>query len=185
MTSSVPAPRALPPNTSLDAFSRFIIAARAVVTPDNLRVITPDTELVDGSYYEPPKTHDPHHVLDQDYFIASAVVDPRSVPEVQELVRLANEYQVPLWPTSIGRNSGYGGAAPRLRGSVVIDMGKYMNRVLEVNVDGAFAVVEPGVTFASLYQYLVDNGLSDKLWIDVRFQGLCSAHTRLIWPTGT
>ncbi|KAL3460939.1 hypothetical protein BJX64DRAFT_300455 [Aspergillus heterothallicus] len=167
MTAAVPAPRALPPNTSLDAFTRFINAARAVVDPSNVKIITPDTELVDGSYYEPPKTHDPHHVLDQDYFVASAVIDPRSVPETQELVRLANEYQIPLWPTSIGRNSGYGGAAPRLRGSVVLDMGKYMNRVLEVNVDGAYAVVEPGVTFAALYQYLVDNGLSDKLWIDV------------------
>ncbi|KAL2810063.1 hypothetical protein BJX63DRAFT_423337 [Aspergillus granulosus] len=167
MTSTVPGPRVLPPNTSLDSFSRFISATRAVVSSENVRIITPDTELVDGSYYEPPKTHDPHHVLDQDYFVASAVVDPRSVPEVQELVRHANEYQIPLWPTSIGRNSGYGGAAPRLRGSVVVDMGKYMNRVLEVNVEGAYAVVEPGVTFAALYQHLVDNGLSDKLWIDV------------------
>ncbi len=165
--ASVPTPLALPPNTSADAFARFISAVKGIVGDGNVRVITPHTQLVDGSYFEPPKTHDPHHVVDQDYFVASAVVDPRSVPEVQELVRLANEYQIPLWPTSIGRNSGYGGAAPRLRGSIVVDMGKYMNRVLEVNVDGAFAVVEPGVTFASLYQYLVDNGLSDKLWIDV------------------
>lgn len=46
-------------------------------------------------------------------------------------------------------------------------MGKCMNRVLEGNVDGAYALVEPGVTFASLYQYLVDHGLGDKLCIDV------------------
>ncbi|KAL4861875.1 hypothetical protein BDV12DRAFT_207686 [Aspergillus spectabilis] len=164
---SIPAPLALPPNTSHDAFSRFITAAQTLVSESNVRVITPDTELIDGTYYDPPKTHDPHHVLDQDYFVASAVIDPRSVPEVQELVRLANEYQIPLWPTSIGRNSGYGGAAPRLRGSVVIDMGKYMNRVLEVNVEGAYAVVEPGVTFKGLYDYLVEKGLSEKLWIDV------------------
>ncbi|KAL3469498.1 hypothetical protein BJX99DRAFT_268147 [Aspergillus californicus] len=167
MSSQIPTPLALPPNTTQDAFARFITATKSIVTDSNVRIITPDTELIDGSYYEPPKTHDPHHVLDQDYFVASAVVDPRSVPEVQEIVRLANEYQIPLWPTSIGRNSGYGGAAPRLRGSIVIDMGKYMNRVLEVNVEGAYAVVEPGVTFAGLYQYLADNGLGDKLWIDV------------------
>ncbi|KAL4791195.1 hypothetical protein BDV19DRAFT_401498 [Aspergillus venezuelensis] len=160
-------PLALPPNTSQDVFERFIAAALALVGDENVRVITADTELIDGSYYEPPKTQDPHYILDQDYFVASAVIDPRSVPETQELVRLANEYQIPLWPTSIGRNSGYDGAALRLRGSIVVNMGKHMDHVLEVNVDGAYAVVEPGVTFAGLYQYLVDNGLSDKLWIDV------------------
>jgi hypothetical protein len=46
-------------------------------------------------------------------------------------------------------------------------MGKYMNRVLEVNVEGAYAVVEPGVTFKGLYDFLVEKGLSEKLWIDV------------------
>jgi FAD/FMN-containing dehydrogenase len=40
---------------------------------------------------------------------------------------------------------------------------------LEVNVEGAYAVVEPGVTFADLHQYLVEHNLKDKLWIDVRF----------------
>ncbi|KAJ5950515.1 uncharacterized protein N7479_008928 [Penicillium vulpinum] len=72
-----------------------------------------------------------------------------------------------LWSTSIGRNSGYGAAAPRLRGSIVIDLGRHMNRVLEVNVDEAYAIVEPGITFADLHQYLVDNSLRDTLWIDV------------------
>jgi FAD/FMN-containing dehydrogenase len=99
------------------------------------------------------------------------------VPDLQAIVRIANEFQMPLWPTSIGRNSGYGGAAPRLRGSVVLDLGRYMNRVLEVNVDGAYAIVEPGVTFAGLHQYLVDNGLRDKLWIDVGY--LCSSISNL------
>jgi hypothetical protein len=56
----------------------------------------------------------------------------------------ANEHLVPLWPISIGRNSGYGGAAPRVSGSVVINMGKYMNNILEVNVEGAYCLVEPG-----------------------------------------
>lgn len=100
--------------------------------------------------------------------MASAVICPRSVPDVQGLVRLANDAQIPLWPTSIGRNLGYGGAAPRLRGSGVLNLGNHMRRVLEVNVDGAYVVFEPGVTFSDLYQYLVDHKLQEKLWIDVR-----------------
>lgn len=160
-------PLALPPNVSHDAFSRFISACEVIVGRENIHMVTSKEDLADGSYCEPPKTHDPHHVVEQDYFVASAVMNPRSVSEVQELVQLANEYRIPLWPTSIGRNSGYGGAALRLRGSVVIDLGKHMNRVLEVNVDAAYAVVEPGVTFAGLHEYLVKNGLREKLWIDI------------------
>jgi hypothetical protein len=50
---------------------------------------------------------------------------------------------------------------------VGIDMGKHMNRVLEVNEDDAYCLLEPGVTFQGLYDHLVSKGLEDKLWIDV------------------
>jgi FAD/FMN-containing dehydrogenase len=42
-----------------------------------------------------------------------------------------------------------------------------MNKILEVNVEGAFALVEPGVTFFDLHDYLVKNNLRDQLWVDV------------------
>ncbi|OJJ34401.1 hypothetical protein ASPWEDRAFT_42410 [Aspergillus wentii DTO 134E9] len=42
-----------------------------------------------------------------------------------------------------------------------------MNRILEVNVEGAYVLLEPGVTYMDLHQYLVWNGLREKLWIDV------------------
>lgn len=60
------------------------------------------------------------------------------------IVRLANKLSFPLWPISIGRNSGYGGAAPRVSGSIVLNMGKHLNKILEVNVEGAYCLVEPG-----------------------------------------
>lgn len=164
----MPQPLALPPNTSQETFTRFIDQATQIVGTENIQIVTAAEDLKDGSYLEQPYTHDGHHLLDRDYFVASAVVCPRSVPDVQALVRLANDAQIPLWPTSVGRNLGYGGAAPRLRGSVVLNLGNHMRRVLEVNVDGAYAVVEPGVTFSDLYQYLVDHNLQEKLWIDVR-----------------
>lgn len=41
-----------------------------------------------------------------------------------------------------------------------------MNKVLEVNEPGAFALVEPGVTYQGLYEHLQSLGLEDKLWID-------------------
>jgi FAD/FMN-containing dehydrogenase len=99
------------------------------------------------------------YVASKDYFVSSAVVTPRNVAEVQAIVKLCNEFEIPVWPFSIGRNVGYGGAAPRVPGSVGLDMGRNMRKVLEVNEDGAFAVVEPGVTF--MYVFVPWNGEGD------------------------
>ena len=45
-------------------------------------------------------------------------------------------------------------------------MGRHMNKILQVDVDGAYALVEPGVTFMDLHQYLVDNNVRDRVWLD-------------------
>lgn len=88
-----------------------------------------------------------YHVVEKQFFVSSAVIAPKDVPDVQSIIKLCNEFDMPVWPFSIGRNVGYGGAAPRVPGSVGLDMGRNMNKVLDVNVDGAYALVEPGVTF--------------------------------------
>lgn len=160
-------PLALPSDISPEKFAKFIGRAAGIVGNENIAIISSADQLSDGSYLEQPFSHDPYHVLEHDSFLASAVICPRSVPDVQALVRLAAESSTPLWPTSIGRNVGYGGAAPRVRGSVVLNLGKHMNRILEVNVEGAYALVEPGVTFMDLHKYLVEHNLRDKLWVDV------------------
>lgn len=162
-----PPPLVLPPNTSLEAFQKFIGQATEICGSENVTIINSEDQLEDGSYLTPPPAHDMHHIIDKKVFLGSSVMAPRSVPEVQSIVRLANEFQIPLWPISIGRNSGYGGSGPRVPGSVVLEMGRNMKRVLEVNEEGAFALVEPGVTFMGLHDYLVEHNLKDKLWIDV------------------
>jgi FAD binding domain len=115
----------------------------------------------------PSKVHDMYHFLDKEYFVSSAVVSPRHVPDVQGIMKLCNEFSIPVWPFSIRRNVGYGGAAPRVPGSIGMDLGRHMNKILEVNVDGAYALVEPGVTFFDLHDYLVEHSLREKVWLDV------------------
>lgn len=44
------------------------------------------------------------HVLDEEEFVASAVVYPGSTEEVQTIVAWANKYKIPIFPISIGRN---------------------------------------------------------------------------------
>jgi (+)-pinoresinol hydroxylase len=99
-----------------------------------------------------------------DELLASAAIAPDGVEQVQKVVRIANRYKIPIYPVSTGKNLGYGGSAPVLSGSVVLDL-KRMNRILEVNERNAYALVEPGVSYFDLYRYIQEKGL--KLWIDV------------------
>ena len=90
-------------------------------------------------------------------YAASAVVQPDSAEQVQEIVAIANEFGVPVWPHGQGKNLGYGGPSPRVRGSIQIGFQK-MNRVLEINDELAYAVVEPGVRWFDLYDALKAGG---------------------------
>jgi FAD/FMN-containing dehydrogenase len=160
-------PRCLPPNTSLAKFEEYISRAKRICGDENVTVISRSIDLIDGDYVNPCRAHDMHHLFERDTFVASAVIYPRNVPEVQEIVRLCNEFSIPLWPYSVGRNTGYGGTAPRVSGSIGMDLGRHINKVLEVNVEGAFALVEPGVTFLDLHEYLEKHNLREHLWLDV------------------
>jgi 4-cresol dehydrogenase (hydroxylating) len=104
---------------------------------------------------------DPYDFKGSDEFTGSAVVHPHSVEEVQAILRVANEFRVPVWTFGQGRNYTYGGPAPRVRGSIQISF-REMNRVLEVDDDLAYAVVEPGVRFFDIYDHLREGGY--RLW---------------------
>ena len=97
-----------------------------------------------------------------------AVVSPGGVEEVQRVVAIANEHQVPLWTFSQGRNNAYGGAAARVPGSVLVSL-RRMNRVLEIDEELAYALVEPGVRFFDLYDAV--RAASERLWISVPVLG--------------
>jgi 4-cresol dehydrogenase (hydroxylating) len=98
------------------------------------------------------------------WFEPSAVLQPKSVDEVQAILRAANKHKVPVWTNGQGRNNGYGGGAPRVSGSMVLNF-RRMNRVLEVNEESAFALLEPGVSFFDLYNHL--RSIKSKLWMSV------------------
>jgi 4-cresol dehydrogenase (hydroxylating) flavoprotein subunit len=100
---------------------------------------------------------DPFSFSGADTVAPAAVVLPGSVEQVQAIVRAAVAHDVPLWPVSRGKNYGYGGASPRVAGSVVVDLHR-MERVLEVDDATGYVVVEPGVSFLALAQHLRDIG---------------------------
>ncbi len=93
----------------------------------------------------------------------SAAVAPETAEEVRAIVRIANQYKIPLWPISRGKNFGYGGAAPVLKGSVILDLSR-MKRI-EVDEKSGTVLVEPGVGFFDLYDYLQEHNIP--LWMSV------------------
>jgi 4-cresol dehydrogenase (hydroxylating) len=54
--------------------------------------------------------------------LPAGAIGPTTVEEVQAALRIANQYRLPVWPISRGKNLGYGGSAPLLSGSVVMDL---------------------------------------------------------------
>jgi 4-cresol dehydrogenase (hydroxylating) len=93
----------------------------------------------------------------------SAVLTATTVEQVQGIVNICNKHKIPLWTVSTGRNFGYGTAAPHHRGQVILDLNK-MNKIIEVDPVLCTALVEPGVTYQQLVDYIKKKGY--KLWVD-------------------
>lgn len=81
------------------------------------------------------------------------VVAPRTVEEVQKLVRFANKERIPVVP--MGNGMALTGIVRPLKGGIVVDM-KRMNRILEVNERGRYVVVEGGVSQGQLKAHLAE-----------------------------
>lgn len=99
-----------------------------------------------------------HHTLPGADHTPSAILFPASTRDVEVIVRQANAFRIPLFPISMGRNLGLGSRAPMRSGQVVVDLGRRMNRVVEINEELGYCVVEPGVTFNALYEALQSRG---------------------------
>jgi len=97
------APLTLPPGFTAEKYDEFISTARQIVGEQNVTVITDAAQLVHEHYTDPSKAHDMHNVVEKTYFVASAVLCPRDVKDVQEIMRLCNQFEMPVWPFSIGR----------------------------------------------------------------------------------
>lgn len=70
------------------------------------------------------------------------VVSPMSTEEVSAILKLANEYEVPVTPR--GGGSGYTGGCIPVQGGIVMAMDRF-NKILEVDGDNYLVILEPGV----------------------------------------
>lgn len=138
----------VPKGTTAQQFAKAIQEFIAILGRDH--VLTTDERLV--SYNKimiavDDKRHAP-----------AAVLLATSVEQIQAILKVCNAYRVPIWTISTGRNFGYGSAAPGERGQVVLDL-RLMNRILQVDPVMGTALVEPGVTYQQLYDYIEEHQL--------------------------
>ena len=141
----------LPPGLSAADFDHVCRELRSVVGEE--WVVTADEKV--ASY------HDPYFPGAGEQHLPSGAVLPAGVEEIRAVLRIANRVRLPLWSVSLGRNYVYGGGAPCLNGSMVLDLKRMQG--IEVDEELAYAIVEPGVTFFQLYTHIQDKKY--RLWI--------------------
>ncbi len=93
-----------------------------------------------------------------------AIVRPGTRDEVRACVRVANLHGVALYPISTGKNWGFGSRVPCFDGTVILDLGR-LDRIVELDEELAYVVVEPGVTQQQLHEYL-QRETGGRLWLD-------------------
>jgi 4-cresol dehydrogenase (hydroxylating) len=142
----------LPPGTSASTFDKALKDFAAVVGKEWVLSSDEDRETYLDIY---APGNEEHHA-------PSAAVAPASTEEVQAILKIANEHRIPLWPLSRGKNMGYGGSAPRMSGTVMLDLSR-MKRIIEVNEELGYCILEPGVGFFDLHEYLESRKIP--LWL--------------------
>lgn len=86
----------------------------------------------------------------------AVVVLPRTVEQVQHVMRTATELRVPVVPQ--GARTGLSGGANATDGCIALSLTK-MDRILEISPVDRIAVVEPGVINAALSRAVEEHGL--------------------------
>lgn len=86
----------------------------------------------------------------------AVVVLPRTVEQVQHIMRTATALRVPVVPQ--GARTGLSGAANAVPGCIVLSLVK-MDRIVEIDPVERIAVVEPGVVNAVLSRAVGEHGL--------------------------
>ena len=90
-------------------------------------------------------TYQDKFAIDDALHHPAGAIAPTSVEQIQGILRIAKQHKVPLWPISRGKNLGYGGSAPVLAGSVILDLSRM--KKIEYDEENGTVLLEPGVGF--------------------------------------
>ncbi|MFQ5751675.1 MAG: FAD-binding oxidoreductase, partial [bacterium] len=86
--------------------------------------------------------------------LPDVIVKVKTVDEIQFILKIANEYKIPVVPRVA--NSNIGGLAIPEHGGVVVNLTE-MNQIVETNEADMYSIIEPGVTWADIKTHLAQN----------------------------
>ncbi len=90
-------------------------------------------------------------------FKAGCLVTPKNKNEIVQIVKFANANNLPIIPRAA--NTSYAGQVlPVKENTIMMDFGKHLNKILEINIKGEYMVVQPGVEFWYLQEQLAKEG---------------------------
>src|SRR5688572_9008158 len=112
------------------------------VTPEILRELT-EAVGADGVVTDPEALKPFASDYTEDLvFMPEVAVLPRTTEQVQAMMRIASKHRVPVTPRAGG--TGLSGGALPILGGILLSCHR-MNRILEIDRENLFGVVEPGV----------------------------------------
>ncbi|MCM0611811.1 FAD-binding oxidoreductase [Marinobacter sediminum] len=82
-----------------------------------------------------------------------AVLRPDNQEQVAAVLKIAQRWQVAIYPVSTGNNWGYGSANPVEDGCVILDLSR-LNRISDFDPEMGVVTVGPGVTQGALRDFL-------------------------------
>ena len=89
-------------------------------------------------------------------FIPDVVVLPRTAEQVSQIVKLANEYKIPVVPRAGG--TGLADGAVPMQGGIVVDI-KRMDQIKEIDLVNNTVTVGPGINMQTLNRTLKKHGV--------------------------
>ncbi|AQZ94571.1 FAD-binding oxidoreductase [Halopseudomonas phragmitis] len=122
----------------------IIDTLKTLVEPDKVRT---DAESLDAWGKDWTKHFEPAPL---------AIVFPKTIEQVQSVVRFANEHKLALVPS--GGRTGLSAAAVAANGEIVVSF-DYMNKIIGFNEFDRTVVCQPGVVTAQLQQFAEEQGL--------------------------
>src|SRR5690554_4561804 len=87
--------------------------------------------------------------------IPLAVTRPKNKEDIKKIIAFAHENGTSVIP----RGGGTSLAGQVVGPGIVVDISKYMNKILELNAEERYVIVEPGVVLAELNLMLAPHGL--------------------------
>lgn len=105
---------------------------------------------------EETRNHYGHDETEDYVFPPHVVIKPSSALEISEILKIANQYKIPVVP--IGARTGLSGGALSVQGGIGLSMERF-NKILNIDEQNLQVITEPGVITQVLREAVSEKGL--------------------------